>query len=88
MDNISVESGSESASRFIGQLQESECYTNINFHEVLHKTHCLERLKKFEHFEGVLQVFEFKKKSKHWSIFENHAHVLDRCGKKNAIEKK
>ena len=64
MANFSVESDSESGSSFIGPLQQSECYTNINFHEVLDKTHCLERLKEFEHFEGVLQVFESFKKSK------------------------
>ena len=33
MANFSVESGSESGSNFIGPFQESESYTNINFHK-------------------------------------------------------
>ena len=41
MANFSVESGSESGSSFIRPLKESECYTNINFHEILLKTHCV-----------------------------------------------
>ena len=41
MANFSVKSCSESGSSFKGPIQESECYTNINFHEILLKTHCL-----------------------------------------------
>ena len=41
MANFSDESGSDSGSNFIGPFQESESYTNINFHEILLKTHYL-----------------------------------------------
>ena len=40
MANVSVESGSESGSSFIGPLQEKECFINITSHEILLKTHC------------------------------------------------
>ena len=41
MINFSVESGSESGSSFVGPIREKTCYTNINFHEILLKTHCV-----------------------------------------------
>ena len=44
MANFSVESGSESGSSFLEPLQESKCYTNMNFYEILLKT---QRLVKF-----------------------------------------
>ena len=39
--NFSTESGSESGSSFVGQLQESKCYIKINFHDILLKSHGL-----------------------------------------------
>ena len=41
MAYFSVESGSESGSSFIRPVKESECYTDMKFHEILLKTHCL-----------------------------------------------
>ena len=41
MGNFSVEFGSESGSIFIRPLKEYEWYTNINFEEILLKTHSL-----------------------------------------------
>ena len=47
MAYLSVESGSETGSSFIRPLKESKYYTEIKFHEILLKTHCLVNLKEF-----------------------------------------
>ena len=64
--NFLVESDSEYGYIFIRPLQESECYTNINYHEILLKTHWFVKFEKIEDFGRVLQVFEFSKRSKIW----------------------
>ena len=39
MANFLFESASESGSSFVQPFKESECYTNINFNEILLKNH-------------------------------------------------
>ena len=71
MANFSDECSFESGFSFICSLKENECYTNINFHEILLKTLCAVKFSKFENFERVLQVFRFLKNRKFDEVFKS-----------------